>query len=1011
MKRFLLACAAFLCVVLQTNAQGFYSVHSPNGFDVWAVGPGGNVFRSFDSGATWSQMVEGTSTLRSVHTFGTNVWMVGDNGTCFRSIDGGANFAVVSPAGTTDLTDIFFVDAQTGWLAGASGTILKTTNGGSTWSTQISGTSQKITTVYFVDALTGYAGGTAGTLLKTVNGGSSWTTIAPPIWTRQITSIVAAGPVVYVTGADAFCARSANGGGNWSLLNFNTDSQSDVNDVFAKSESEVLFVGGGGYIRKTQNGGSSFEWPKHGLHAPLNSIFFFDAQKGWACSGKTNAILRTSDGGTTWQLPTGTTMTAQWNQKLSVTATVRGDAFSISAFNKNIIYCGLGNRVYVSYDRGETWAQTATLPSGTKVNSFYVSPKDTNLWVAAFGTPDRIIRSTDHGATWTATITRDFSEYGMPLEMDGSHPDTLYFGPEDGKLYLSKDFGATWTEVSNPAFRSPCDIVVVRDNPDIIWVGDGITGSGLGQMFRSRDGGRTFQLMYTVTGSEIPTSVGSSLDNNVGYATAWGSGGVMKTADMGQQWNPVATTSSAWGVDIARDDPNVVMYGVYGGATSYLSSTAGAQFSTSSLSGSNYAFLAYDRATFLAQQSGGVFKYSFTYTVPVSNQQALALTSPNGGENWSYGTQRGISWSATNISSVKLEYKTSPFAAWQTIVAATPGATGSYTWTVPNAPTIQAKVRISDVTDSNPVDSSDNVFSITVASLGLSSNTINFGSVTVGAASRQTITLTNNGTGVLVVSSISSSDPSFVAGRGSFTIPAGESDTLSVQFAPAAVQAYTAQMQINCNVPGSPRSITVSGNGLSSTTVAVTSPNGGETWAANTSHAITWSAAGVDRVELSYRVSSADPWRRIAQNVDATVGTYLWAVPHTPTTQARVRVVDRSSGAVVDSSDADFTITGTTSVAEGGIPNTYELSQNYPNPFNPSTVISYGLPGDAFVTLKVYNMIGEEVATLVHARQSAGRYNVTFDSQKATSSLSSGLYFYRLSAGDYFEIRKMMLLK
>ncbi|MBI5474734.1 MAG: choice-of-anchor D domain-containing protein [Ignavibacteriae bacterium] len=1010
MKKILLACAGVLCFVLQLHAQGFYSIHSPNGLDVWAVGASGNVFRSFDGGATWSQRVEGSSTLRSVFTLGTNVWMVGDNGQYFRSIDGGGSFVASSPAGTSDLTAIAFADVQTGWLAGTSGLMMKTTDGGSSWTPLTTGTAQKITAMCFVNAQTGYAGGNAGALLKTNDGGTSWTVISQPTWTKRITSVAAFGSSLYVTGADAFCAKSINAGGSWSLLNFNTDSQSDVNGAFAKSESEAIFVGGGGYIRRTQNGGGSYEWPKHGLHATLTSIYFADAQKGWACSEKTNAILRTTDGGATWQLPTGTTMTAQWTQKLSVTATVRGNAFSISPLNKNIIYCGLGNRVFVSYDRGETWAQTATLPTGTKVNSFYVSPKDTNLWVAAYGTPDRIIRSTDRGVTWTATITRDFSEYGMPLEMDGSHPDTLYFGPEDGKLYQSKDFGLTWTEISNPAFRSPCDIVVVRDNPDVIWVGDGVTGSGQGQMFRSRDGGRTFQLAYTVTGSEIPTAVGSSVDNSVGYATAWGSGGVMKTADMGQLWNSVATTSSTWGVDIAKDDPNVVMFGVYGGGTSYLSSTAGVQFSSSTLSGSNYAIFAYDRGTFLAQQSGGVFKYYFTYTVPTTSQQTLALTSPNGGENWSYGTPRAISWSSTNISSMKIEYKTSSAAAWQTIVASTPGSVGSYTWTVPNTPTTQARVRISDANDSNPVDSSDNVFAITVAALGLSTNNINFGSVIVGQTSRQTITLTNSGTGVLVVSNISSSDPSFVAGRNSFTIPSGGSDTLSIQFAPLAVQPYSGQMQISCNVPGSPVSITASGSGLSSSTLAVTSPNGGENWTANTMHPITWNATGVARLELSYRTSATDAWRRIAQSVDAALGSFSWSVPNTPTTHARVRVVDRASGAVVDSSDADFTITGTTSVAEGRIPTTYELSQNYPNPFNPTTAIRFSIPvwtGHAPSILKVHDVMGREVATLVNEEKQPGTYDITFDA----SNLASGVYFYRLTSGSWSEMKRMILLK
>ena len=92
---------------------------------------------------------------------------------------------------------------------------------------------------------------------------------------------------------------------------------------------------------------------------------------------------------------------------------------------------------------------------------------------------------------------------------------------------------------------------------------------------------------------------------------------------------------------------------------------------------------------------------------------------------------------------------------------------------------------------------------------------------------------------------------------------------------------------------------------------------------------------------------------------------------------------------------------------EAGLPRTFELGQNYPNPFNPSTVISYQLPVASEVSLKVYDMLGREVATLVSGRQEAGRYSVSFNA----ASLSSGVYFYRLQAGAFVETKKMMLVK
>jgi len=88
-------------------------------------------------------------------------------------------------------------------------------------------------------------------------------------------------------------------------------------------------------------------------------------------------------------------------------------------------------------------------------------------------------------------------------------------------------------------------------------------------------------------------------------------------------------------------------------------------------------------------------------------------------------------------------------------------------------------------------------------------------------------------------------------------------------------------------------------------------------------------------------------------------------------------------------------------------PSTYQLSQNFPNPFNPSTVISYQLPVSSQVTLKVFDVLGNEVASLVNLQQEAGSYNVTLDA----SSLASGTYIYRLIAGDFVSTKKLVVLK
>jgi hypothetical protein len=89
------------------------------------------------------------------------------------------------------------------------------------------------------------------------------------------------------------------------------------------------------------------------------------------------------------------------------------------------------------------------------------------------------------------------------------------------------------------------------------------------------------------------------------------------------------------------------------------------------------------------------------------------------------------------------------------------------------------------------------------------------------------------------------------------------------------------------------------------------------------------------------------------------------------------------------------------------LPSVYSLSQNYPNPFNPSTTINFALPKSGNVTLTVYDILGREVKMLVNDNLQAGYHKVVFNA----SSLASGIYFYRIQAGSFMDVKKLMLLK
>jgi peroxiredoxin len=122
--------------------------------------------------------------------------------------------------------------------------------------------------------------------------------------------------------------------------------------------------------------------------------------------------------------------------------------------------------------------------------------------------------------------------------------------------------------------------------------------------------------------------------------------------------------------------------------------------------------------------------------------------------------------------------------------------------------------------------------------------------------------------------------------------------------------------------------------------------------------------------------------------------------------------VDTDVEDVVSSIETELSKISTSSEPKDYLPNKITLQQNYPNPFNPSTVITYSLNEASYVSLKIFNILGAEVATLVDERQSAGLKKISWDASSSSGSvLPSGLYIYQLKAGSEVITKKMTLIK
>jgi len=190
--------------------------------------------------------------------------------------------------------------------------------------------------------------------------------------------------------------------------------------------------------------------------------------------------------------------------------------------------------------------------------------------------------------------------------------------------------------------------------------------------------------------------------------------------------------------------------------------------------------------------------------------------------------------------------------------------------------------------------------------------------------------------------------------------------------------------------------------------VTVLSPNGGQNWLALSQQNITWTSINIENIKIKYTTNNGTSWIDVISSTPAASGTYTWSVPNTPSTKCKIRISDVTNSSIVSISNSAFSIiipNGLENTSE--IPAEFKLSQNFPNPFNPATVINYQLPENSFVSLRVFDMIGNEVATLVNEEKQAGYHTVTFN----VKNISTGVYFYQIKAGEFSATKKLILTK
>jgi len=217
----------------------------------------------------------------------------------------------------------------------------------------------------------------------------------------------------------------------------------------------------------------------------------------------------------------------------------------------------------------------------------------------------------------------------------------------------------------------------------------------------------------------------------------------------------------------------------------------------------------------------------------------------------------------------------------------------------------------------------------------------------------------------------------------------------------------------------------------------VTQPDTTITWNSNIPQTVTWNVANTDTgtvncqfVNIKLSTNGGSTFSTTLISSTPNDGSQIVTVPAIYDDQARIKI-EAAGNIFFDISNYNFTLSNLISIGNinSGIPEDFFLTQNYPNPFNPVTNLEFGISKSGFVSLKIYDILGKEVATLVNANLNPGTYKYDFDASSAAGGLKSGIYFYTLrvnspgallakqeagsprEAGEFSETKKMLLLK
>ena len=741
-------------------------------------------------------------------------------------------------------------------------------------------------------------------------------------------------------------------------------------------------------------------------------------------------------------------------------------AIFVNPANTNIMYeAGLDSGIYKSTNAGLNWFNingTIAYPKFLCMGICAGSPNVIYVGTDQNGaTNSGVYKSTDAGATWTFLINGISDTKAIQsIAVHPTNPNIAYIAVFDGVnaatvgVFKTTDGGNNWAAANTGITNMNILTVLLNPaNPNTVYAGSSLIlpgSTGPSTMYKSYDAGAHWILMSTglptgaTTGNPIRAMSMSTLDTNIVLASLFmndTTGGTYFTNNGGTTWtkkwgipNTTGTLSRAClikpgsnsefyiGVDQSAGTGLMGVYRSTDQGASWVDFSGGVLLNSYPIRALTFKtaptptlYAGASSATIGAAR--GIFEYSFPVPSAWTEQTSgitTALYSVSAVDDnvaWTCGsggkvlktTNSGANW--VNVSSnIPVGNELYNIFAWSSTVAlvtTSPAAGGSVTiWKTSNGGTnwVSVYTRTSSAAFGDALWMTD------------ANNAYYYGDPQ--SSNWDLLKSTNGGDNWVTWATVPAGTAT--GGWNNAMFIQGTNVWLGTN---VAFLAYSSNMGVNWTTQTTPAAnqyVTyfVNGtNGLSGGAAMYQTTNTGTNWTSLTSPATSnisgiagngsewWFCDQAATPKIYYSSDNGTSWAAQYQPTTnggvwyhmtkARTGTTLWAV--------------RSAGGI---SRYGQPITGIHNITST-IPDNYNLSQNYPNPFNPVTKINFAIPKAGFVTLKIYDILGREVNTLVNESVKAGNYSVEFNG----TALSSGVYFYRLISDNFIDTKKMMLIK